>query len=85
MSYMQQFSTKDLEEELERRKKFLKKSPKPLGKINCDSIVMIAEKILKSLYDQDGEYFEEESVFFDTVMTAVYGDDIFDWIRENCR
>ena len=77
----------ELEKLLEQKKQQQKhqNAPKPLKPIDWSNVQMLAEDIIKEIIDND--LTDDDSVelqdFYEAVMNAVYGKNIWNWINNN--
>jgi len=74
----------DLLNELEKRKKAkeLKDEIKPLENPNFDRVISMAKNHVHEVLDQSVEEYDNDHWFFEEVMKAVYGDNIFDKLNK---
>ena len=66
-------------------KYIMKDMPKPLDNIDFKNIILHATNYIENLVEEDGCHHEDcdcKYFMFETVMTTVYGKDIFDWINK---
>lgn len=83
MTDISKLSTEELEAELEKRKQeeALNSIPKPLKDINIDAIKNIAREELEYVTKYGESSKDIEHWMYETVMTSVYGDNIFNYIN----
>jgi len=84
MSKLEDFTEEELINELEKRK--LNKTRPQLKKDNIDlsGVISQAEHIINSVVNDT--YYEENDnpqFIYEAVMTALYGDDFFEWFNKN--
>jgi hypothetical protein len=81
MSTIDQFSDEQLEAELERIEQVRNAPPAPLENPDFSSLVSIAKEKIRTIVDKKD--VNTNQFFYEEVMEAVYGYEIFDWINEH--
>lgn len=78
------FSMEELEEELERRKEAQNTRPQIKNDVKWAKVIVMAEDIVNRV--ASGDYHEDNDdahYMWEEVMTALYGNDFFEWFNKN--
>ena len=83
---LKDFSAGELRDELERRDEEIRliNKPQPLEEADIKGLITIVEEYINSIYN--GSYHDDSDInhyICEAAVKAIYGKDIFEWIREN--
>jgi len=76
---LEDYSKKELGEELDKRKTIV---PKKLDNPDWTQIVTVCEEYINCLANKGYASTDTDHFIFETVLTAVYGKDIWDFVNE---
>ena len=86
MTYIDEYTTEAIEEELERRKKLQEQREKPtqLESFDLGPLMKIGEEYIEFLMSDDhGEGSEWDHYIYETAVEMLYGKDVWDWINKH--
>jgi hypothetical protein len=85
MDDLQTYTTEELEEELERRKKQKEEIPEPLASVDYSNIYNMCTMYIYDLHQYGEESKDFEHYLFECALETIYGKDIWFWINEKLR
>lgn len=78
------YSSQDLQHELDRRNNRGNKAPQPLAIPKTEKLKEILSEYINGIYSgKNYETIDIKHSIFVIALKSFYGDDIFDWIRKN--
>jgi len=81
---LDQFSDDELELEVKRREKIRNAPPTPLEEINWNIVREAAVEYIQ-LVDENKRVDQSEHFIFESVIMAVYGKDVWNWVNKRLR
>jgi hypothetical protein len=82
MEKLSRFTTSQLEQELENRKRALNERPKPKEDIDFEKLINMTENFVTNVIKGENRSDDDIYIWEKTMMT-IYGDDFFNWFNEN--
>ena len=76
------YSIEELEAELERKKKTIKKKPKPKSNVDWSELKEFVVAGITHLADHGYQPKDFEHYIYEQALESIYGEKIWDWINE---
>lgn len=78
-------STKEMQDEIERRKAAMPPMPELTGRIELESLLELCKQYIYDLSNGGGVDEDMEYNIFEAAVEAFYGKDIFDWVNKQIK